>query len=61
MYGLNDRAHQQPDRSAEETQLYQTVDVQDSRLKVRSYTAARKLYADEIRVAVNAEALTAVQ
>ena len=44
MYGLNDRAHQQPDRSAEETQLYQTVDVQDSRLKVRSYTAAGKLY-----------------
>ena len=44
MYGLNDRAHLQPDRSAEETQLYQTIDVQDSRLKVRSYTAAGKLY-----------------
>ena len=43
MYGLNDRARQQPDRSAEETQLYQTVDVQDSRLKVRSYTSAGKL------------------
>ncbi|MQT39335.1 MULTISPECIES: metallophosphoesterase family protein [unclassified Pseudomonas] len=44
MYGLNDRAHLQPDRSAEETQLYQTIDVQDSRLEVRSYTAAGKLY-----------------
>lgn len=44
MYGLNDRAQQQPDRSAEETQLYQTIEVQDSRLKVRSYTAAGTLY-----------------
>lgn len=44
MYGLNDRAQRQPDRSAEETQLYQTIDVQGSSLKVRSYTAAGKLY-----------------
>ena len=44
LYGLNDRAQQQPDRSAEETQLYQTIEVQDSRLKVRSYTAAGTLY-----------------
>ena len=44
MYGLNDRAHLQPDRSAEETQLYQTIDVQNSSLKVRSYTAAGTLY-----------------
>lgn len=44
MYGLNDRARQQPDRSAEETQLYQTVEVQASRLEVRSFTANGTLY-----------------
>ncbi|WP_019410470.1 purple acid phosphatase family protein [Pseudomonas psychrophila] len=44
MYGLNDRAQLQPDRSAEETQLYQTIDVQNASLKVRSYTAAGTLY-----------------
>lgn len=44
MYGLNDRAHQQPDRSAEETQLYQTIEVGASRLQVRSYTANGRLY-----------------
>ncbi|MDR0207700.1 MAG: metallophosphoesterase family protein [Pseudomonas putida] len=44
MYGLNGRARQQPDRSAEETQLYQTVEVLASRLEVRSYTANGTLY-----------------
>jgi len=44
MYGVNDRARTQPDRAAEETQLYQTVEVLPSRLEVRSFTANGKLY-----------------
>jgi len=44
MYGLNDRARTQPDRAAEETQLYQTVEVLPSRLEVRSFTANGTLY-----------------
>lgn len=44
MYGLNDRARRQPDRSAEDTQLYQTVEVLPSRLEVRSFTASGTLY-----------------
>lgn len=44
MYGLNDRAHIQPDRSAEDTQLFQTISVQQNRLSVRTYTADDRLY-----------------
>lgn len=44
MYGLNDRAHSQPDRSAEDTQLYQTVAVERNRLSIRTYTADDRLY-----------------
>lgn len=44
MYGLNDRARRQPDRSAEDTQLYQTVRVEKDRLQVRAYSADDQLY-----------------
>ncbi len=44
MYGLNDRAHTQPDRSAEDTQLFQTIAVEQNRLSVRTYTADDRLY-----------------
>lgn len=44
MYGLNDRAHTQPDRSAEDTQLFQTITVEQNRLSVRAYTADDRLY-----------------
>ena len=44
MYGLNGRAHQQPDRIAEDTQLFQTVAVEQNRLSIRTYTADDRLY-----------------
>lgn len=44
MYRLNDRAHRQPDRAAEDTQLYETVEVESQRLAVRTYTASGQLY-----------------
>lgn len=44
MYGLNDRARTQPDRTAEATELYQIVDVEEGRLKFRTYTASGILY-----------------
>lgn len=44
MYGLNDRAATQPVRVAEETQLYQLVDVEADRLTLRAYTATGTLY-----------------
>ncbi|TBV10943.1 purple acid phosphatase family protein [Stutzerimonas kirkiae] len=44
MYGVNDRTAGQPDRNAEDTQLYQTVEVGAERLEVRSYTASGRLY-----------------
>ncbi|GGJ86382.1 purple acid phosphatase family protein [Pseudomonas matsuisoli] len=44
MYGLNDRAQRQPDRVAEDTQLYQTVEVETDRLKVRAYAVNGVLY-----------------
>jgi acid phosphatase type 7 len=44
MYGLNDRARTQPDRTAEGTELYQIVDVEGDRLKFRTFTASGKLY-----------------
>ena len=43
-YGLNDRAGTQPDRVAEDTMLYQTVDVTPDRLTVRAFTADGRLY-----------------
>lgn len=44
MYGLNDRAGKQPDKVAEATELYQIIDVDNKRLKFRTYTASGKLY-----------------
>lgn len=44
MYGLNDRAGIQPDRTAEATELYQIVDVDGDRLALRTYTATGRLY-----------------
>lgn len=44
MYGLNDRALSQPDRTAEATELYQIVDVDGLQLRFRTYTASGKLY-----------------
>jgi acid phosphatase type 7 len=44
MYGLNDRARTQPDRVAEATELFQTVDVEEQRLRFRTYTASGLLY-----------------
>ena len=44
MYGLNDRARHQPDRTAEDTQLYQTITVEQNRLQVRTYSADDQLY-----------------
>jgi len=44
MYGLNDRAGTQPDRVAEDTQLYQVIDVQADRLLLRTRTATGRLY-----------------
>lgn len=44
MYGLNDRARTQPDRTAEATELFQIVDVEAERLRFRTYTATGMLY-----------------
>ena len=44
MYGVNERARTQPDRSAEDTQLFQTIAVERDRLSVRTYTADDRLY-----------------
>jgi hypothetical protein len=44
MYGLNNRSGTQPDKVAEATELYQIIDVDGARLKLRSYTASGKLY-----------------
>ncbi|MFC0710248.1 fibronectin type III domain-containing protein [Azorhizophilus paspali] len=44
MYRLNDRARRQPDRVAEDTQFYETVEVESQRLAVRTYTASGQLY-----------------
>lgn len=44
MYGLNDRAETQPDRAAEDTQLYQVIDVAEHRLAFRAYTATGRPY-----------------
>lgn len=44
MYGLNDRSGIQPDRVAEDTQLYQVIDVEADRLALRTRTATGRLY-----------------
>lgn len=44
MYGLNDRADTQPVRAAENTELYQLIDVEADRLLFRAFTATGQLY-----------------
>lgn len=44
MYALNERALSQPDRVAEDTQFYQTVEVEEDRLALRAYTASGRVY-----------------
>jgi len=44
MYGLNDRARTQPDKTAEATELYQVVDVDRKQISFRTFTASGKLY-----------------
>lgn len=44
MYALNDRARTQPDRTAEDTQLYQVVEVEADRLIYRAHTATGDIY-----------------
>lgn len=46
MYALNDRADSQPVRAAENTELYQLVDVEADSLRLRAYTATGGLYDD---------------
>ncbi|HEY9091487.1 MAG TPA: metallophosphoesterase family protein [Parasphingorhabdus sp.] len=44
MYGLNDRSDTQPDRVGEDTQLFQVIDVEGDRLRLRTRTATGRLY-----------------
>jgi hypothetical protein len=44
MYGLNDRSATQPDRVAEDTSLFQIVDVSPERLSLRAYLNSGELY-----------------
>jgi acid phosphatase type 7 len=44
MYGLNDRAMVQPDRVAEDTELWQRFDVEEDRILFRAYTPTGRLY-----------------
>nr|WP_314437774.1 metallophosphoesterase family protein [uncultured Brevundimonas sp.] len=44
MYGLNDRAGAQPVRVAEDTELYQVLDVEADRIAFRAFTATGALY-----------------
>jgi hypothetical protein len=44
MYGLNDRAPNQSDKTAQATELYQVVDLTGDRLQFRTFTASGKLY-----------------
>jgi len=44
MYGLNDRSPLQPDRVAEDTSLFQIVDVSGDRLKLRTHLNTGVLY-----------------
>ncbi|WP_448578203.1 fibronectin type III domain-containing protein [Thermaurantiacus sp.] len=43
-YGLNDRADRQPDRAAEDSMLFQIVEVERARLTLRAFTADGALY-----------------
>jgi hypothetical protein len=43
-YGLNDRADRQPDRAAEDSMLFQLVEVERARLTLRALTADGALY-----------------
>lgn len=54
MYALNDRAETQPDHAAEETQLYQQVEVGEDRITVTSRTATGRLY-DRFAIARQAD------
>jgi len=44
MYGLNDRSDKQPDRVAENTSLFQIIDVSPERLSLRAYLNTGVLY-----------------
>ncbi|WP_231621682.1 purple acid phosphatase family protein [Sphingomonas sp. 37zxx] len=44
MYGLNDRSGTQPDRAAEDTELWQRIDVEADKLTLRAFTATGRLY-----------------
>lgn len=44
MYGLNDRSPTQPDRVAEDTSLFQVVDVSPEKLSLRAYLNTGMLY-----------------
>lgn len=44
MYGLNDRADTQPVRAAENTELYQLIDVKADSLDFKAFTATGRLY-----------------
>lgn len=44
MYGLNQRVAQQADRWAEDTQMFQIIDVENDQLRYRAFTAAGELY-----------------
>lgn len=44
MYGLNDRAATQPDRVAEDTELWQRFDVEEDRILFRAFTPTGRLY-----------------
>lgn len=44
MYALNPRTQTQPDRVAEDTELYQVVDLEKDRLRFRAYGATGRLY-----------------
>ncbi|MBY8821504.1 purple acid phosphatase family protein [Sphingomonas colocasiae] len=63
MYALNDRARSQPDRVAEDTELYQVVDVEPHRLKFRTYTTSGGLYDgfDLVRRADGGKTLTDIE
>ncbi len=44
MYSLKDRAQTEHDRAAEDTQLYQVIDIEEETLRFRSFTATGLLY-----------------
>lgn len=44
MYGLNPRAMTQPDRVAEDTEIFNVVDVEEGKLRLRAYGATGRLY-----------------